>query len=112
MHWITTVLLFLLKAAPWHQCPTFACATFLSVVPLTEYTCSRPKSLNAGWSFGLLDPFITVTAIYLPSLDIPTPSGVWPTLIVSTMRGGFASVDDHLAALASVAEALDLEAGD
>src|SRR5262245_51747610 len=67
-----------------------ASARCLRSVPLTRSSTSLPASLKKGESFGLLLPFMTTTATTEPSGEILMPSGVWPTVMVLTTRGGLA----------------------
>ena len=57
-------------------------------MPLTRKSTSLPASAWNGDSLGLLLPFITTTARTEPSGENLMPSGVWPTVTVSTTRGG------------------------
>jgi hypothetical protein len=56
----------------------------------TRSNTSLPAPLKNGESFGLLLPFMTTTATTEPSGEILMPSGVWPTVMVLTTRGGLA----------------------
>jgi hypothetical protein len=75
------------KAAPCDQVPTRASDTVERRPSAIRSIRTKPGPWK-GEPGGLLEPFITVTAAKRPSGLAWMPSGVWPTLTVSTMRHG------------------------
>ena len=76
MHCTRTRVEVLFHAAPWHQTPTLASATFRNFIFSTAYTGARPFALRNGDPGTLFDPFITVTTTCLPSGATVRLSGV------------------------------------